>query len=101
MYHPHMCVCVYIYIYKISYFLEVHVNVEHLLIRYMHIYAMFPRTSKWEIVGFFHFKLVLGIFLLHSCCGHFYDKDQNSRLGPKLPLGSLEVIICENSNPKF
>ena len=62
---------------------------------------MFPRTSKWEIVGFFHFKLVLGIFVLHSCRGHFYDKDQNSRIDPKLPLGSLKVIICENSNPKF
>jgi len=95
----HICVCVCVYI--ISYFLEIHVNVEHLLIRYMNICAMFPRTSKCEIVGFFHFKRVFGIFLLHSCCGHFYDKDQNSRIGPKLSLGSLEVIICENSNPKF
>lgn len=71
------------------------IHVEHLLIRYIHIYAIvFPSTIKWEIVGFFHSKLVLRIFLLHSCRGHFYDKDRNSRIGPKHPVGSFEVTIC-------
>ena len=60
----------------------------------MHIYAIvFPSMSKWEIIGFFHSKLVLGIFLLQSCHGRFMT-DQNLRIGPKCPLGFLEVTIC-------
>jgi len=33
--------------------------------------------------------------------GTFCNMDQKYENDPNLPLGSLEVIICEESSPKF
>ena len=36
-----------------------------------------------------------------SCRGRVCDKGQKCKNGPNLPLTSLEVFICGESNPKF
>ena len=38
---------------------------------------------------------------IEMCQGRFYDKGQKCENGPSLPLGSLKVIICGESIPKF
>ena len=35
------------------------------------------------------------------CMGRFSDKGQKCDISPNLPLGSLEMFICEESSPKF
>ena len=39
--------------------------------------------------------------LLRYCRGRFCDKSRKCENGPNLPLGSLEMFICGESNPKF
>ena len=38
---------------------------------------------------------------IYCCRRHFCDKGQKCENGPNLPLGSLKVIICGESSPKF
>jgi len=41
------------------------------------------------------------ISFLSICWGRFFDKGQDCKISPHLSLGSLEVLICRESCPKF